>query len=140
MTTSASAKSAVKKRKPPTLPIIPKLQRRKRQVPLHLFPARLGVRLYRKSKGYSADRVMTMLFCPNGTGTLCASDPTGNAGAVGEDGTYKVAGKTLTLKNGQGGQPPESFTITWLDAKTVELSDGSDIIWRLFDGVKSDCR
>lgn len=101
-----------------------------------------SLRLYRKSKGYSADgTIMTMLFCPNGTwDTVRYGLSPGNAGAVGGRGTYKVAGKTLTLKNGQGGQPPESFTITWLDAKTVELSDGSDIIWRLFDGVKSDCR
>ena len=100
-----------------------------------------SLRLYRKSKGYSADgTVMTMLFCPDGTwDTVRYGLSPGNAGAVGQRGTYKVAGKTLTLKNGQGGQT-ESYTITWLDAKTVELSDGSDIIWRLFDGVKSDCK
>ena len=100
-----------------------------------------SLRLYRKSKGYSADgTIMTMLFCPNGTwDTVRYGLSPGNAGAVGQRGTYKVAGKTLTLKNGQGGQT-ETYTITWLDAKTVELSDGSDIIWRLFDGVKSDCR
>lgn len=100
-----------------------------------------SLRLYRKSKGYSADgTVMTMLFCPDGTwDTVRYGLAPGNAGAVGQRGTYKVAGNRLTLKNGQGGQT-ESYTITWLDAKTVELSDGSDIIWRLFDGVKSDCK
>lgn len=100
-----------------------------------------SLRLYRKSKGYSADgTIMTMLFCPNGIwDTVRYGLAPGNAGAVGGRGTYKVAGKTLTLKNGQGGKT-ETYTINWLDAKTVELSDGSDIIWRLFDGVKSDCR
>lgn len=100
-----------------------------------------SLRLYRKSKGYSADgTIMTTLFCPNGTwDTVRYGLSPGNAGAVGQRGTYKVAGKTLTLQNGQGGQT-ETYTITWLNAKTVELSDGSDIIWRLFDGVKSDCK
>lgn len=100
-----------------------------------------SLRLYRKSKGYSADgTVMTMLFCPGGTWDIVRYGlAPGNAGAVGQRGTYKVAGKSLTLKNGQDGQT-ESYTITWLDAKTVELSDGSDIIWRLFDGVKTNCQ
>jgi len=100
-----------------------------------------SLRLYRKSKGYSADgTVMTMLFCPNGTWDIVRTGLTpGNAGAVGQRGTYRVAGKRLTLKNGQDGTT-ESYSIAWLDAGTVELSDGSDVIWRLFDGVKSDCK
>ena len=100
-----------------------------------------SLRLYRKSKGYSADgTVMTLLFCPNATWDVVRTGLTpGNAGAVGQRGTYRVAGKTLTLKNSQDGKT-ESYAINWLDARTVELSDGSDIIWRLFDGVKADCK
>lgn len=98
-----------------------------------------SLRLYRKSKGYSGDgTVQTMLFCPDGTWDTVRYG-FGTAGGVGQRGTYKMAGKNLTLKNGQDGQT-ESYTITKLDAGTFELSDGSDIIWRLFNGVKADCK
>lgn len=98
-----------------------------------------SLRLYRQSKGYSGDgTVQTMLFCPDKTWDTVRSG-FGTAGAVGQRGTYKMAGKNLTLKNGQDGQT-ESYTITKLDAGTFELSDGSDIIWRLFNGVKADCK
>ena len=98
-----------------------------------------SLRLYRKKDGYSSDgTVQTMLFCPNGTWDTVRSG-FGTPGAVGQRGTYKIAGKSLTLKNGQGGQT-ERYAITALNAGTYELNDGSDIIWRLFDGVKTTCR
>lgn len=94
-----------------------------------------SLRLYNKSKGYSADgTIMTMLFCTNGR-----YDMVRRGLSAAPNGTYKMAGKNLTLKNGQGGQT-ETYTISSPAAGTFELSDGSDIIWRLFDGVRTDCK
>ena len=99
------------------------------------------LRMYRKSKGLSLDgTTMTMLFCPGGTWDMIREGLVpGNAFAVGQRGTYKVSGKTVTLNNSQDGTS-ETYTVTWLNARTVELSDGTDLIWHLFEGVKADCK
>jgi hypothetical protein len=84
--------------------------------------------------------VPTFVFCKSSRWEIVRYGLTpGNAGAVGQVGTYKVSGGMITTKNDTDGLVA-NYKMNWLAGENIlELDEGSSVIMRLQYNGESTC-